>query len=79
MKATPVAERLGLRPGPHGIVSVNPDFSIPAHPNVFVIGDAGAAPGAGGKAPPGLAAVAKQEGQFVGDLIRHRIEGAGVM
>jgi NADH dehydrogenase len=64
-----------MRPGPHGTVSVNPDFSIPAHPNVFVIGDAAGAPGADGKALPGLAAVAKHEGQFVGDLIRHRIEG----
>ena len=75
VKATPVAEWLGMRPGPHGTVSVNHDFSIPAHPNVFVIGDAAAAPSADGKPLPGLAAVAKQEGQFVGDLIRHRIEG----
>ena len=78
VKATPVAEWLGMRPGPHGTVSVNPDFSIPGHANVFVIGDAAAAPGEDGKPLPGLAAVAKQEGQFVGDLIRHRIEGTAV-
>jgi NADH:ubiquinone reductase (H+-translocating) len=75
VKATPVARWLGMRPGPHGTVSVNPDLSLAAHPNIFVIGDAAAVFGADGKPLPGLAAVAKQEGQYVGNLIRHRIEG----
>lgn len=77
VKATPVAAWLGMRPGPHGTVSVNRDFSIAAHPNVFVIGDAAAASQADGKPLPGLAAIAKQEGRYLGNLIRHRIEEAG--
>lgn len=76
VKATPVAAWLGMQPGPHGSVRVNPDFSIAAHPNIFVIGDAAAASGIDGKRLPGLAAVAKQEGKYVGNLIRCRIEGA---
>jgi NADH dehydrogenase len=75
VQATPVAAWLGLQPGPHGSVLVNPDFSIAAHPNIFVIGDAAAASGMDGKPLPGLAAVAKQEGGYVGNLIRRRIEG----
>ena len=76
VKATPIAAWFGMRPGPHGTVSVNSDFSIAAHPNIFVIGDAAAASGTDGKPLPGLAAVAKQEGGYVGNLIRRRIEGA---
>ena len=73
--ATPVAAWLGVQAGPHGTVKVDPDFSIPGHPNVFVIGDAAAASGADSKPLPGLAAVAKQEGAFVGHLIRRRLAG----
>lgn len=77
VKATPVAAWLGMTPGPHGAVNVNPDFSIAAHPNVFVIGDVADASGAGGTSLPGLAAVAKQEGSYVGNLIKNRIEATG--
>lgn len=75
--ATPVAAWLGMQPGPHGAVNVNPDFSIAAHPNIFVIGDAAAALGMDGKPLPGLASVAKQEGRYVGNLIRCRMAGIG--
>ena len=73
--ATPVAHWLGLAPTRHGAVSVRADFSIPGHPNIFVIGDAASAPAPGGKPLPGLAAVAKQQGRYVGELIRRRLEG----
>jgi NADH:ubiquinone reductase (H+-translocating) len=76
VKATPVAAWLGMQSGPHGSIRVNPDFSIAAHPHIFVIGDAAAASGMDGKPLPGLAAVAKQEGKYVGNLIRQRIAGA---
>jgi NADH:ubiquinone reductase (H+-translocating) len=65
-----------MQSGPHGSIRVNPDFSIAAHPHIFVIGDAAAASGMDGKPLPGLAAVAKQEGKYVGNLIRQRIAGA---
>jgi NADH dehydrogenase len=74
--ATPVAAWLGMQPGPHDTVHVNPDFSIATYPNIFVIGDAATASGMDGKPLPGLAAVAKQEGRYVGNLIRRRIAGA---
>jgi NADH dehydrogenase len=42
---------------------------------VFVIGDAAEMRGADGTPLPGLAAVAKQEGQYLGDLLRRRYAG----
>jgi NADH dehydrogenase len=79
VKASPVAPWLGVTPTRHGAVKVNADFSLPGHPNVFVIGDAAEALGADGKPLPGLGAVAKQEGEYVGALLRRRIEGGGAM
>ena len=73
VKATNVAQWLGQKAGPHGKVQVKEDFSITEHPNIFVVGDAAEATGSDGKPLPGLAAVAKQEGQYVGDLLRRRI------
>lgn len=73
--AVPVANWLGLEPCKHGTVNVNADFSVPRHPNVFVIGDAAHVRGPDGNPLPGLAAVAKREGQYVGELLRARIEG----
>ncbi|HUG15644.1 MAG TPA: NAD(P)/FAD-dependent oxidoreductase [Thermomicrobiales bacterium] len=45
-----------------GRVEVNPDLSLPAHPNVFVIGDAAYCLGPDGTPYPGLAPVAIQQG-----------------
>jgi NADH dehydrogenase len=79
VQATPVAPWLGIRPDRHGMIDVNPDFSVAGHPNVFVVGDAARALGADGKPLPGLAAVAKQEGRYVGHLLGCRIAGQGAV
>ncbi len=76
VKATPVAAWLGIEPTRHGAIKVRPDFSVPGHSNVFVIGDAAHFIGPNGRPLPGLAAVAKQEGQYVGEVIRRRMDGA---
>jgi NADH:quinone reductase (non-electrogenic) len=75
VKARGVADWLGVKAGKHGAVEVNPDFTVPGHPNVFVIGDAAEFNGADGRPLPGLAAVAKQEGQYVGLLLRELLQG----
>ena len=75
VEATPVAAWLGVPASRHGSIAVNADFSLPGHPDVFVIGDAAEVCGGDGKPLPGLAAVAKQEGQYVGDLLRRRLAG----
>jgi NADH dehydrogenase len=54
-------------------VQVNPDLSLPDHPEVFVIGDLAALNDESGKLLPGVAPVAILEGRSVGKLIRREI------
>lgn len=74
-QATPVADWLGIEPAKRGLVPVQPDCSLPGHPDIFVIGDASTMPGADGKPLPGLGSVAKQQGKYVGRLIADRLAG----
>ncbi|MBR0691754.1 NAD(P)/FAD-dependent oxidoreductase [Bradyrhizobium lablabi] len=69
VKATPAAEWLGAEHDRAGRVKVEPDLSVPRHPNVFVIGDAALMLGANGKPMPGDAGVAKQQGKYVAKLL----------
>lgn len=74
-EATPVAHWLDVRPAKHGLVEVEPDCTLPGHPEIFVIGDAAACTGADGKPLPGLGSVAKQQGHYVGRVIKARLAG----
>jgi NADH dehydrogenase FAD-containing subunit len=58
-----------------GRVMVNPDLSLPGHPEIFCIGDTAHAVGADGKPLPGLAPVAKQQGEYVARLLRAKLAG----
>src|SRR6516162_6857114 len=75
VEASPVARSLGAPPAQGGRVRVAPDLSIPGNPEVFVIGDAAFVTTASGEPLPGLAPVAKQQGQYVGELIARRVRG----
>ncbi|HZO89668.1 MAG TPA: NAD(P)/FAD-dependent oxidoreductase [Chthonomonadaceae bacterium] len=57
-----------------GRVKVAPDLSVPAHPEVFVIGDT-ASLFQDGKPLPGVAPVAMQQGRYVASVIRSRVTG----
>ncbi len=74
VKASPAAEWLNAECDPAGRVKVQGDLSVPGHPNIFVIGDAAAASGPGGKPLPGVAAVAKQQGWYVANQLMARAE-----
>jgi NADH dehydrogenase len=73
--ASPAAEWLGVEPGNGGRVAVGRDLTLPGHPEIFVIGDTALAEGADGKALPGLAQVAKQQGRYAARAIRARLAG----
>jgi NADH dehydrogenase len=74
--ARPVAQWLGAPAASNGAVIVQADCSVPARPEVYAIGDV-ASYGEGLSAPlPGLAPVAKQQGHYVGRVLKARIEGA---
>jgi len=72
--ASPLGKKLGVPIDRAGRVLVNPDLSLPNHPEVFVIGDLAALNDASGKLLPGVAPVAMQEGTFVAKLIKREIE-----
>lgn len=48
-----------------GRVKVQPDLSLPGHPNIYVIGDLAHCSNADGAPLPGVAPVAMQQGKFV--------------
>src|SRR6516165_9303668 len=75
VKASPVAEWLGADSDRAGRVKVQEDLSVPGYSNIFVIGDAAAATGPDGKPLPGVAPVAKQQGQYVANLLIAQAQG----
>jgi NADH:ubiquinone reductase (H+-translocating) len=58
-----------------GRVLVNPDLSIPGHPEVFVVGDLAALKDENGKWLPGVAPVAMQEGKATAHNIGNELRG----
>ncbi|MEQ1929880.1 MAG: NAD(P)/FAD-dependent oxidoreductase, partial [Parvularculaceae bacterium] len=71
----PAALWVGAPADRAGRASVRPDLSVDGAPNVFVIGDTAHAVDAKGKAVPGLAPAAKQQGEYVGRLLKARLKG----
>ncbi len=75
VRASPAGAWIGAPCDRSGRVRVDPDFSIPGRPDVFLVGDTAAVRDANGRESPGLAAAAKQMGRHVGRTIRARFEG----
>ena len=71
--ASPLGKKLGAPVDRAGRVLVQPDLSLPGHPEVFVIGDLAALKDEHGKLLPGVAPVAMQQGRYVAKLIREEI------
>jgi NADH dehydrogenase len=63
VQASPLARSLGVPLDRAGRVIVEPDLTIPGHPDVFVIGDLAAKQQHDGSFVPGVAPAAIQEGQ----------------
>jgi len=70
-----LAEATGAALDRAGRVIVQKDLSIAGQPRIFVIGDLAAATYPDGKPLPGLAPVAMQQGKYVANVIRRRVEG----
>ncbi|MBW4684753.1 MAG: NAD(P)/FAD-dependent oxidoreductase [Komarekiella atlantica HA4396-MV6] len=70
-----LAESTGVECDTSGRVIVEPDLSIKGYSNIFVIGDLANFSHQDGKLLPGVAPVAKQEGEYVGKLIQRRLQG----
>jgi len=74
VEASPLARSLGVSVGRGGRIVVNPDLSLPDHPEVFAVGDIATAGGADGGLP-GVAQVAIQGGRHAGRMIHARLDG----
>jgi NADH:ubiquinone reductase (H+-translocating) len=75
VQASPLARMLGMPLGRGGRVKLNPDLSLPDHPDIFVVGDMGEV-ASEGKVLPQLGSVAMQSGEHVGKQIARRILGS---
>ncbi|MEH1937746.1 MAG: NAD(P)/FAD-dependent oxidoreductase [Nostoc sp.] len=70
-----LAESTGVECDYSGRVIVEPDLSIEGYDNIFVIGDLANFSHQDSKVLPGVAPVAKQQGEYVGKLIQRRLQG----
>ncbi len=75
-RASSIARKLGTPTDRAGRALVGPDFAIPGHPEVFVVGDAAAMPDATGAMVPAVAPAAMQGGDHVGRQILASVRGA---
>ena len=75
IQPAPLAAAIGLEMGPGGRIVVRRDLRPPGHDNVFVIGDLAAATDHKGRPYLQMAAVALQQGHFVGRQVGRLIRG----
>jgi NADH dehydrogenase len=77
--ASPLAKMLADATGAQldrgGRIIVEPDLSLPGHPEIFALGDMANYSHQDGKPLPGVAPVAMQQGKFVARLITARLSG----
>lgn len=66
----PLVNSLKVEQDRAGRVIVERDFSVPGHPEIFVLGDAAHYKTTKGKILPGVATVALQSGRYVGKVLK---------
>ena len=72
VRATPLADSLGLPQAQDGRILVQPNLSLPGHPEAFAIGDMAALPLPAGGLHPALAQFALQGGRHAArEIMRH--------
>lgn len=79
VRTTPLAERLAAATGAAtdrmGRIIVEPDLTIAAHPEIFVIGDMAHFAHQGAEPLPGVAPVAMQQGRYAAKVLAARAAG----
>jgi NADH:quinone reductase (non-electrogenic) len=73
--ASPLGRSLGVELDRAGRPLVEPDLSLPGHPEAFVVGDLAAFVHQGGRPLPGLAPVAIQQGRAAADNAWRHLQG----
>jgi NADH dehydrogenase len=75
VRASPAAEWLAVPADRAGRLQVQPDLTVPGHPDIFAIGDTVVIADPDGKPVPGIAPAAKQQGRHVAETIKARLRG----
>lgn len=75
VQASALGRSIGLKVDAQGRVIVGPDLSVADHPEVFVAGDQALYTHQTGKALPGTAPVAMQQGRYLARLIIRELRG----
>jgi len=75
VSASALTGKLGVELDRAGRVKVNPDLSVPGHPEVFAIGDLALVMQADGKPVPGVSPAAMQMARHVAGIINHELAG----
>jgi NADH dehydrogenase len=73
--ANPLTQKLGVELDRAGRVKVNPDLSVPAHPEVFAIGDMAIVLDERGQPVPGISPAAMQMARHVARVIEKELNG----
>jgi NADH dehydrogenase len=73
VSATPLTKKLGVDLDRANRVKVNPDLSLPGHPEIFAIGDLALVLEKDGKPVPGVSPAAMQMGKFAAKIIENEI------
>lgn len=73
VKASPAAQWLGVEADRAGRIKVEPDLTVPGHPEIFAIGDTITITQPDGKPVPGVGDAAKQMGRHAARVIRARL------
>ncbi|MDP0491660.1 MAG: NAD(P)/FAD-dependent oxidoreductase [Verrucomicrobiota bacterium JB023] len=78
VQANDLTKTLGVETDRGGRLKVNPDLSIPGHPDIFAAGDIVNLIDKNGKQVPGLAPAASQMGEHIAKLLKEesRLEGS---
>jgi len=74
--ANPLTKKLGVELDRAGRVRINPDLSLPGHPEVFAIGDLALALDQQGRPVPGVSPAAMQMARHIARIIRNELRGA---
>jgi NADH dehydrogenase len=77
VSASPLTKKLGVEVDRAGRVKVNPDCSLPGHPEVFAIGDMALMLQADGKPVPGVSPAAMQQAGHVARIIEDELAAPG--
>jgi NADH:ubiquinone reductase (H+-translocating) len=75
VSASPLGKMLGVPTDKAGRVIVEPDLTVPGHPEVFVAGDLASAHRKSGRPVPGVAPAAIQMGKFTARQIKNILAG----